>query len=99
MKEEYLNERMETMSPGELRALQEQKFLKQLDYVWQGSAFYQTPLLFRNYRGTDIRRYNEARFTGLDGDYCPIFLHTRYSEIGHTDPCGWFDFFRWRSSM
>ena len=32
---------METMSPSELRAIQEQKFLKQLDYVRQWSAFYQ----------------------------------------------------------
>jgi phenylacetate-coenzyme A ligase PaaK-like adenylate-forming protein len=40
MKQEYLNERMETMSQGELRELQEHKFLKQLDYVWRGSAFY-----------------------------------------------------------
>ena len=33
MKQEYLNERMEIMSPGELRELRKQKFLKQLDYV------------------------------------------------------------------
>ncbi|MGD0236293.1 MAG: hypothetical protein ABSC55_17375 [Syntrophorhabdales bacterium] len=39
MKQEYLNERMETMSPGELRELQEQKFLKQLDYVWGDRPF------------------------------------------------------------
>jgi hypothetical protein len=33
MKQEYLNERMEVTSPGELRELQKQKFLTQLDYV------------------------------------------------------------------
>ena len=36
MKQEYPNERMETMSLGELRELQEEKFLKQLDYGWRG---------------------------------------------------------------
>ena len=41
MKEEYLNAQMETMDPGELRKLQETKFLKQLDYVWARSPFYQ----------------------------------------------------------
>jgi phenylacetate-CoA ligase len=51
MKEEYLNERMETMPPGELRALQEQKFLKQLDYVWQRSPFYQD-----KFRGHGVER-------------------------------------------
>ena len=41
MKEEYLNAQMETMDQGELRKLQEKKFLKQLDYVWARSPFYQ----------------------------------------------------------
>ena len=36
---EYLNP-IETISPEELREIQERKFLKQLDYVWERSPFY-----------------------------------------------------------
>jgi len=36
----YLNKKMETMDPGELRRIQEEKFLKQLDYVFEKSLFY-----------------------------------------------------------
>jgi len=38
-KGEYLNP-IETISPEELREIQERKFLKQLDYVWERSPFY-----------------------------------------------------------
>lgn len=38
MKQEYLNERMETASPGKVRELQEPKFLEQLDYEWGDRA-------------------------------------------------------------
>ncbi len=41
MKKEFLNEKFETMGPEELRSIQEEKFLKQLDYVWEKSLFYQ----------------------------------------------------------
>lgn len=41
MKKEFLNEKIETMGPDELRPIQEQKFLKQIDYVWEKSQFYQ----------------------------------------------------------
>ena len=41
MKREFLNEKIETMSEEELRPIQEGKFLKQLDYVWEKSPFYQ----------------------------------------------------------
>jgi phenylacetate-CoA ligase len=41
MKKEFLNEKIETMGPDELRPIQEQKFLKQIDYVWEKSPFYQ----------------------------------------------------------
>lgn len=41
MKDDYLNPTMETMLPAELRSIQEKKFLKQLDYVWGKSPFYQ----------------------------------------------------------
>ncbi|MCF8094104.1 MAG: hypothetical protein K9J79_01960 [Desulfobacteraceae bacterium] len=38
---EYLNEYIETMPQQNLRAIQNEKFLKQLDYVWRNSPFYQ----------------------------------------------------------
>ncbi len=41
MKKEFLNEKIETMHPDELRPIQEQKFLKQINYVWGNSPFYQ----------------------------------------------------------
>lgn len=41
MKGEFINPQIETMSPEELRKLQEEKLLKQLDYVWERSLFYQ----------------------------------------------------------
>jgi len=41
MKGEYLKPEIETMDPQELRKIQEEKFLKQLDYVWERSPFYQ----------------------------------------------------------
>ena len=41
MKKEFFNEKMETMSPEELRPIQEEKFIRQLDYVWGKSLFYQ----------------------------------------------------------
>jgi phenylacetate-CoA ligase len=41
MEREFLNEKMETMGPEELRSIQEKKFVKQLDYVWGKSLFYQ----------------------------------------------------------
>lgn len=40
MTQEYLNERLETASLDELRNLQQEKAMKQLDYVWENSAFY-----------------------------------------------------------
>jgi phenylacetate-CoA ligase len=41
MKREFLNEKIETMSPEELRLIQEEKFLKQINYIWEKSPFYQ----------------------------------------------------------
>ena len=41
MKQEFLNEKIETMGAEESRAIQEEKFLRQLDYVWEKSPFYQ----------------------------------------------------------
>lgn len=41
MKKEFLNEPIETMNPGGVRKIQEEKFVRQLDYVWKNSPFYQ----------------------------------------------------------
>ena len=41
MKKEFFDEKMETMSPKDLRPIQEEKFEKQLNYVWERSLFYQ----------------------------------------------------------
>jgi phenylacetate-CoA ligase len=40
VKEEFLNEKIETLDEAELRPIQEKKFLRQLDYVWEKSPFY-----------------------------------------------------------
>ena len=40
MKQEFLNETFETMSLEDLRPIQEEKFLRQMAYVWQKSPFY-----------------------------------------------------------
>ncbi len=41
MKEKFFNKEIETMSAEDLRPIQEEKFLRQLDYVWEKSPFYQ----------------------------------------------------------
>ncbi|MFH1488963.1 MAG: phenylacetate--CoA ligase, partial [Pseudomonadota bacterium] len=41
MKQEFFNEYYETMSPEDLRPIQEERFLRQMDYVWERSPFYQ----------------------------------------------------------
>lgn len=55
MKKEFLNERIETMSPEELRPIQEEKFLKQIDYVWEKSPFYQRKFKDHGVERGDIR--------------------------------------------
>ena len=40
MNDEFLNKVIETMNSSDLRRLQEEKALRQLDYVWQKSSFY-----------------------------------------------------------
>ena len=55
MKKEFLNEKIETMSPEELRPIQEEKFLKQIDYVWKKSPFYQRKFGDHGVERGDIR--------------------------------------------
>jgi phenylacetate-CoA ligase len=55
MKKEFLNEKIETMDPDELRPIQEQKFLKQMDYVWKKSHFYQKKFKEHGAERGDIR--------------------------------------------
>ncbi|HXZ19701.1 MAG TPA: AMP-binding protein [Candidatus Acidoferrales bacterium] len=53
--EEYLDPEMETMSPDRLRALQEQKLAKQLDYLLARSPFYQDKLRVAGLRREHLR--------------------------------------------
>jgi phenylacetate-CoA ligase len=55
MKKEFLNEKIETMGPDELRPIQEQKFLKQIDYVWGKSQFYQKKFKDHGVERSDIK--------------------------------------------
>jgi len=53
-KGEYLNP-IETISPEELREIQERKFLRQLDYVWERSPFYRRKFKEHGIDRGDIR--------------------------------------------
>ena len=55
MKKEFLNEKIETMGLDELRPIQEQKFLKQIDYVWEKSQFYQKKFKDHGVERSDIK--------------------------------------------
>ena len=55
MNKEFLNEKMETMGPEELRSIQEEKFVKQLDYVWEKSPFYQKKFKAHGVERGDIK--------------------------------------------
>ena len=55
MKKEFLNEKIETMRPEKLRPIQEEKFLKQIDYVWEKSPFYQRKFKEHGVERGDIR--------------------------------------------
>ena len=56
MKKEFLNEEIETMSKEELRPIQEGKFLKQIEYIWEKSPFYQKKFKEHGIERGDIRR-------------------------------------------
>jgi phenylacetate-CoA ligase len=55
MRKEFLNEKIETMSPEGLRSIQQGKFLRQLDYVWENSPFYQKKLREQGVERGDIK--------------------------------------------
>ncbi len=55
MKKEFLNEKIETMSPEELLPIQEEKFSKQMDYIWEKSPFYQKKFKEHGVERGDIR--------------------------------------------
>ena len=55
MKREFLNAEIETMEPERLKSIQETKFLKQLDYVWERSAFYQKKFMDHGIGRGDIK--------------------------------------------
>jgi len=55
MAKEYLNKRIETMSTDELWNIQEAKFSRQLDYIWEKSQFYQRKFKEHGIERGDIR--------------------------------------------
>jgi phenylacetate-CoA ligase len=55
MKKGFLSEKIETMSPEELRPIQEEKFSRQLDYIWENSPFYQKKFEEHGVKRGDIR--------------------------------------------
>ena len=55
MKKEVMNEEMETMGPDELRALQENRFRAQMDYVLEKSPFYLEKFKAHGIERGDIR--------------------------------------------
>lgn len=54
----YWNEKMETLSPADYREIQEKALMKELDYVWKKSEFYQ-----EKFKGAGIER---AGVKGID---------------------------------
>ncbi len=59
--DEYLDPEIETMSPATVRALQQQKLAKQLDYVFARSPFYQDKM-----KAAGIRREHLRTLADLD---------------------------------
>ncbi|MFC1534369.1 phenylacetate--CoA ligase family protein [Thermodesulfobacteriota bacterium] len=55
MKKEFFNEKIETMSTEELRPIQEEKFIKQMGYVWEKSPFYQKKFKEHGVESGDIK--------------------------------------------
>jgi phenylacetate-CoA ligase len=84
MKREFLNKKLETMGPDDLRSIQQEKFLKQLDFVWEKSPFYQRKLKEHGVERGDIRGLADLQklpFTEKDElrksqeEYPPLGLH------------------------
>lgn len=55
MKQEFFSEKMETMRPDELRLIQEEKFLKQMNYIWENSPFYQEKFKVHGVHRNDMK--------------------------------------------
>ncbi|MGD9031920.1 MAG: hypothetical protein PVJ69_08930 [Desulfobacteraceae bacterium] len=55
MIKEFLNEQIETMDPEQIRNIQEKKFSKQLDYVWENSGFYRRKFKAHGVEKGDIK--------------------------------------------
>ena len=61
MKKEFFNEKMETMGVEELRPVQEEKFLKQMAYVWDNSPFYQEKFKAHGINRNDIKMLDDLK--------------------------------------
>jgi phenylacetate-CoA ligase len=88
MNHQFLNERFETMPPEELRPIQEGKFLRQLDYIWERSPFYQTKFRENGISKRDVQGLDDLHklpFTEKDElrksqeAHPPLGLHTAAS--------------------
>lgn len=55
MRHEYMNPYIETLGMAELRKIQEEKFIKQLNYIWEHSPFYQRKFKEYGIKREDIR--------------------------------------------
>jgi phenylacetate-CoA ligase len=84
MKKEFLNRKFETMGPDELRSIQQEKFLRQLEYLWEKSLFYQKKFKEHGIERGDIRGLTDLQrlpFTEKDElrksqeEYPPLGLH------------------------
>ena len=82
MKKEFLNKKFETMSSAELRPIQEEKFSKQIDYVWENSPFYQSKFREHGIERGDIKSLEDL----------PRLPFTEKDELekkpGRTSPTG-----------
>jgi phenylacetate-CoA ligase len=55
VKTEFWNAEIETIDPQKLRAIQQNKFLRQLDYIWERSPFYQKKFKTHGIEKGDIK--------------------------------------------
>jgi phenylacetate-CoA ligase len=83
-----MNERIETMNSEELRSIQEEMALRQFDYIWEKSPFYQKKFKEHGVKRSDIRSLVDLRklpFTEKDElrksqqDYPPLGCHAAAS--------------------
>jgi phenylacetate-CoA ligase len=58
---QYWNKKMETLAPPEYGKVQEKALLRELDYVWQNSPFYQEKFRDEGIELSDIKRLDDLK--------------------------------------